>query len=109
MTTNYQRALDLADHIAAVNESPRELVKQLRDAGLLTPDLPEPQLGCTSDDIPYVNFEAEWWRVNAMQGEDDILIHARTPTPTISADLDEAEDLALALLAAVKWHKENDK
>lgn len=35
MSTNYQRALDLADHIAAVDESPRELVNQLRDAGLL--------------------------------------------------------------------------
>ena len=39
MTTNYQRALGLADHIAEVDESPRELVKQLRDAGLLAPDL----------------------------------------------------------------------
>lgn len=42
MTTNYQRALDLADHIAEVDESHRELVKQLHDAGLLAPDLPEP-------------------------------------------------------------------
>lgn len=41
MTTNYQRALDLADHIAAVDESPRELVNQLRDARLLMPELPK--------------------------------------------------------------------
>lgn len=38
MTTNYKRALDLADHIAEVDESPRELVKQLNQLGLLAQD-----------------------------------------------------------------------
>ena len=42
MTTNYQRALDIADHIADVGESTHELVKQLHTAGLLMPDLPTP-------------------------------------------------------------------
>lgn len=42
MTSNYQRALDLANHIAEVDETPRELVKQLHQYGLLAPDLPAP-------------------------------------------------------------------
>lgn len=103
MTTNYQRALDLADHIAEVDESPRELVKQLRDAGLIAPDLPKPiidngeptwELGSYFDDVTIfecmvrVGFDRTW-----MYGVD--------------LDLDESEALALALLAAVKYQKEN--
>lgn len=35
MTTPYEHAIDIADHIDEVDESPRELVKQLNTAGLL--------------------------------------------------------------------------
>lgn len=35
MTTPYQHAIDIADHIDMVDESPRELVKQINTAGLL--------------------------------------------------------------------------
>lgn len=42
MSSNYQRALDLAYHIAEVDETPRELVKQLHQYGLLAPDPPQP-------------------------------------------------------------------
>lgn len=38
MISNYQRALDIAE----VDETPRELVKQLHQYGLLMPDLPAP-------------------------------------------------------------------
>lgn len=40
MTTNYQRALATAVHCDLVDESPRELIKQLHDLGLIAPDLP---------------------------------------------------------------------
>lgn len=43
MISNYQHALDLANHIAEVDETPRELAKQLHQYGLLMPDLPEPE------------------------------------------------------------------
>lgn len=52
MTSNYQRALELADHIADVDETPRELVKQLHQFGLLMPDLTEPRV--------FSNGEKEW-------------------------------------------------
>ncbi|MGZ7496126.1 hypothetical protein ACXM2N_03395 [Corynebacterium sp. ZY180755] len=53
MISNYQRALDLAYHIAEVDEAPRELVKQLHQYGLLAPDLPEP-------DDKRANGDASW-------------------------------------------------
>ena len=105
MTTNYQRALDLADHIADVDESPRELVKQLDTLGLLAPDLPEPQLGCTSDDTPYINIDADWGRVNAMHSDPRILIDTHGTQTILKAE--DAEHLAHAILAAIKWHKES--
>lgn len=42
MSTNFQRAWDIAEHIADVDESTTELVKQLDAAGLIAPDLPAP-------------------------------------------------------------------
>lgn len=105
MTTNFERALDLADHIAEVGESPRELVKQFDALGLLAPDLPEPQLGCTSDDTPYINIYADWGRVNAMHGDPRILIDTHGTQTILKSE--DAEHLAIALLADIKWHKEN--
>ena len=102
MSTNFERALDLADHIAEVDESPSELVKQLRDAGLLAPDLPEPttienskptwELGSYFDDVTIF----EGW----------VLIGVNS-TIGVTLDLDEAEALAHAILAAIKHQKEN--
>lgn len=43
--TAYQHAMDIADHIDEVGESPYELVKQLHTAGLITPD---PREGCAT-------------------------------------------------------------
>ena len=103
--TNFQRAYDIISEGIANEEHPGDITQRLLKQFLLVPDLPEPQLGCTNNEVPYINFEAKWWRVNAMQGEDAILIYARTPT--IPTDPQEAEHLALALLAAIKWHKEN--
>lgn len=105
MSTNFERALDLADHIAEVDESPRELIKQLDTLGLIAPDLPEPQLGCTSDDTPYINIYADWGRVNAMHSDPRILIDTHGTQTILKSE--DAEHLALALLAAIKWHKEN--
>lgn len=53
MTSNYQRAIDLAYHIAEVDETPRELVKQLHQYGLLAPDLPEPGERFTNGDASW--------------------------------------------------------
>lgn len=53
MTTNYQRALDLADHIAAVDESPHELVRQLDALGLIAPEMTDPTRPTLADMTPY--------------------------------------------------------
>lgn len=102
MTTNYRRALATAVHCDLVDESPRELIKQLRDAGLIAPDLPEPttienskptwELGSYFDDVTIF----EGW----------VLIGVNS-TIGVTLDLDEAEALAHAILAAVKHQKEN--
>ena len=100
MTTNYQRALDLADHIAAVDESPRELVKQLSDAGLLALDLPKPII-----DNGDVIWELDGYFDDVMTLDEMVCVGVNT-TYGVALDLDEAEALALALLAAVKRQKE---
>lgn len=105
MTTNYRRALATAVHCDLVDESPRELIKQLDTLGLIAPDLPEPQLGCTSDDTAYINIYADWGRVNAMHGDPRILIDTHGTQTILKAE--DAEHLALALLAAIKHQKEN--
>ena len=101
MTTNYQRALDLADHIAAVDESPRELVKQLDALGLIAPDLPELTI---KDDEPTWDLDSFFNYVFICNGWINIGMDG---TFHETLDLDEAEHLALALLAAVKHQKEN--
>lgn len=101
MTTNYRRALATAVHCELAGESPRELIKQLRDAGLIAPDLPEPivedgrptwELGFYFDDIIILN---------------DSVCVGIDRTYGVSISPDEAERLALALLAAIKHQKEN--
>lgn len=104
MSTNFERALDLADRIAEVDESPRELVKQLRDAGLLAPDLPEPV-------IEYGDRSWGLW-----EHFDEVCLYENTvyvcgvPGSGGSVPLspDEAERFAHALLAAVKRQKEQE-
>ena len=101
MTTNYQRALDLADHIAAVDESPRELVKQLDALGLIAPELPELTI---KDNEPTWDLDSFFNYVFICNGWINIGMDG---TFYETLDLDEAEHLALALLAAIKHQKEN--
>lgn len=101
MTTNYRRALATAVHCDLVDESPRELVKQLHDLGLIAPDLPEPT---TSEN------DTQTWELGSYF--DDVMTYKGmvyvgvNSTIGVTLDLDEAEALALALLAAVKRQKE---
>lgn len=94
MSTNYQRALDLADHIAEVDESPRELVKQLRDAGLLMPELPK---GST-DGFWLPNSRTA---ISASRGGRDILIKFVDNPLICTAEL--ACSFAFSLLAAAEY------
>lgn len=104
MTTNYRRALATAVHCDLVDESPRELIKQLDTLGLIAPDLPEPttienskptwELGSYFDDVTIF----EGW----------VLIGVNS-TIGVTLDLDEAEALAHAILAAVKHLKEGNQ
>ncbi|WP_408925892.1 hypothetical protein ACKFRT_04425 [Corynebacterium sp. YSMAA1_1_F7] len=106
--TNYQRALGLADHIADVDETPRELVKQLHQNGLLMPDLPDPTI---------TGYAYSFWTTNRTIAidrdaeKDGAVVHyhergliyldtGREEDPALHYD--EARRVALALLAAVE-------
>ncbi|AHI04388.1 hypothetical protein CFAL_11955 (plasmid) [Corynebacterium falsenii DSM 44353] len=96
MTTNYQRALDLADHIAAVDESPRELVKQLHDLRLLMPDDPEPR--DTGDFVEW-HIPGHDLVVWTQRGASRIMIQRIEPGDLTAQ---QAYQLAKALLLAIK-------
>lgn len=102
---NFQRAYDIIAQGTAAEDHPGDITQRLHTAGALAPDLPEPQLGCTSDDTPYINIYADWGRVNAMHSDPRILIDTHGTQTILKAE--DAEHLAIALLAAIKWHKEN--
>lgn len=102
MTTNYQRAYDIIAEGIAAEDHPGDIALNLRTAGTIAPDLPEPttienskptwELGSYFDDVTIF----EGW----------VLIGVNS-TIGVPLDLDEAERLALALLAAIKHQKEN--
>lgn len=101
MSTNYRRALATAVHCDLVDESPRELIKQLDELGLIAPDLLEPT---TEDGKPEWGLDSYF---DAVMIDNDTVCARVSSTLNVNLDLDEAEHLALALLAAIKWHKEN--
>lgn len=102
MTTNYRRALATAVHCDLVDESPRELIKQLDALGLIAPDLPEPV-------IEYGDRSWGLW-----EHFDEVYLYENTvyvsggssSRGSVPLSPDEAERLALSLLAAVKHLKE---
>lgn len=91
MSSNYQRALDLADHIADVDETPRELVKQLHQYGLLAPDLPTAEPEDHEDGVIY---EFRTCMARPELGDVWMFEGLRAYKP------DEARRIALELLAA---------
>lgn len=110
MSTNYQRALDLADYIAEVGESPRELVKQLRDLGLLTPELPTPTIinrGVGKAPGAQIKEETEIGHLGAAgaKGGKFINIWTGTQEPTL-IDSDSAKHLAHQITAITQWQEQ---
>lgn len=102
MTTNYQRAYDIIAEGIAAEDHPGDIALNLRTAGTIAPDLPEPttienskptwELGSYFDDVIILN---------------DSVCVGIDMTYGVSISPDEAERLALALLAAIKHQKEN--
>lgn len=108
MTSNYQRALELADHIADVDESPRELVKQLHQNGLLMPDLPKPTIASIKGyhrNHPWAEWDIGDWVVGVNKHGG---IWTREDNNPLSETVltDEARGIALALLAAANYAEE---
>lgn len=112
--TAYQHAMEIADHIDEVGESPYELVKQLHTAGLITPDprrtydLPEPSktretysTWCTNHSI---EIEGDIDNDGAVFHDHRQGIITLDAHEGVGIDLDyaEARRVALALLAAVE-------
>lgn len=112
MSTNYQKAMDLADHIAEVNESPRELVKQLQDLGLLTPELPTPEVvdrGEGKAPGAQIKEETEIGHLGAAgaHGNDFMNVWPGTTEPVL-IDTESAVRLAHQILAIAAWQNNNE-
>lgn len=120
--TAYQHAMDIAEYIDEVGESPYELVKQLHTAGLITPDPHEGSVTRKTYDLPAPTVRTRCGTFSAWDTGHSIVIdgdidndgavtHNRS-RGIITVDGHEGEDLALtyaearrvalALLAAVE-------
>lgn len=111
MTTNFQHAYDIIAKGIAAEDHPGEIMQQLHTAGIIAPDLPEPT--STKKDTQIWELGTQGWQFGSYFDDvtsfKDTVMIGMNNTTCVPLDLDEAETLALALLAAAKHQKEGSQ